>query len=251
LSAQFIATFFGCFILAFYLSWKLTLVVIAGLPLVALILPSFSSRVQKHNDGQAHNLTRASKLASGAITHIETVKCYGGEESSLRTYKSDIEMAEKHYRWQAFWHALQTAVVRLSTLAMFVQGFWFGSVLLNKGQITSGQIIAAFWAAILGIQSLINMMPHLLLLEKGRAAGHRLRIIMRRSVTGTQDDENAEPPIPAQFAGDISFENVSYNMKLKECDANFPRSLSLILPDLHSPHSKMLLSSLQLATRHS
>jgi ATP-binding cassette subfamily B (MDR/TAP) protein 1 len=207
------ATFFGCFILAFYLSWKLTLVVIAGLPLVALVVPSFSVRVQKHNDAQTHNLTRASKVASGAITHIETVKCYSGEESSLQTYKSEIGMAEKHYCSQAFWHALQTAVIRLSTLAMFVQGFWFGSVLLSKQQISSGQLIAAFWAAILGIQSLINMMPHLILLEKGRAAGHRLRIIMRRSVTDTQDDETAEPPMPGQFAGDISFENVSNVMK--------------------------------------
>jgi len=211
LTTQFIATFLGSFILAFYLSWKLTLVVIAGLPLVALIIPYISSKVQKHNDAQTHSLTTASQLVSAAVSHIETVKCYSGEESSLGKYESEIKLAEHQYGRQAFWHALQTAVIRLSTLAMFVQGFWFGSVLLDKGQISSGQIVAAFWAAILGIQALINMMPHMFLLEKGRAAGHRLRMIMKRHESDTQEDENAEPQMPEKFAGDIKFENVSFS----------------------------------------
>lgn len=176
---------------------------------MACVVPFFSSRVQKHNDAQANHLTTASKLASGAVSHIETVKCYSGEESSTTSYKSEIGLAEYNFVRQAFWHALQTGFIRLSTLAMFVQGFWFGSVLLDKGQITSGQIIAAFWAAMLGIQSLINMMPHLVLLEKGRAAGHRLCVVIKQTETDAKKDEIAETQAVGKLAGDIAFENVS------------------------------------------
>ena len=148
---QYTFTFFSAFGLAFYLSWKLTLVIIAGIPLVFILIPLVSSRIQPNIVSQAEKLGQAAKLTMSAFSSIETVKCYNGEEPELKMYSSIIMEAANCFFRQAFWNGLQAFMLRLVTLCMFVQGFWFGNYMFGKGEVTASEIMTAFWASIMGI----------------------------------------------------------------------------------------------------
>ncbi|KAF2665239.1 P-loop containing nucleoside triphosphate hydrolase protein [Microthyrium microscopicum] len=210
LTTQYLGTTIGSFILAFYLSWKLTLVIIAGIPLIIVLVPVFSARVQPNITAQASKLSEASKHTGNAIGSIETVKCCNGEAYELRNYTDALRAAAVFFNRQVAWNALQNSIIRFLSLTMFVQGFWFGTILLDKGQISAAEIVSAFWGASLAVQSLMQVMPQLVMLEKGKAAGHRLRAAMAYMELNASDIDPNVAKQPEICAGDITFKQVSF-----------------------------------------
>lgn len=148
------------------------------MPIIILVLGFFSDRIQPNVQNQTIKLDQATKYVTNALTAIETVKCFTGEKSEILKYSYSIQAAASYYLRQSRYHALQLSLIRLSTLAMFVQGFWYGSTLINSGKKDPGQVLTTFWAALMATQGIQQILPHLVVLEKGRAAGARLRTIM-------------------------------------------------------------------------
>jgi ATP-binding cassette, subfamily B (MDR/TAP), member 1 len=198
----------SAFGLAFYLSWKLTLTILAGIPIVIILLPVFSSRVQSNIVSQSDKLGLAAKLASNVFTAIETVKFYNGEGLELFKYTAVITEACGFFFRQAFWNAIQTGILRVVTLSMFVQGFWFGNILLDKGQITAAKILTSFWAAILAVQAMMQIMPQLIMLERGRVAAQILRATIFSLNKTPLEYDSMSSKRPAAVVGDITFEKV-------------------------------------------
>ena len=160
-------------------------------------------------EAQAEALTDASKLAGNAISAIETVKCFNGQDLEIWQYTSAVRKAARCYLAQARANALQIGFVRLVTLGMFVQGFWFGSHLVNTGKKTPGDILTAFWAALMATQSVEQILPQLIVLEKGRAAGTTLKTIMVRIERGRKVVRMTGGNKPLYCDGDIEVRNVS------------------------------------------
>lgn len=194
--------------LAFYTAWALTFVTLATVPFSAVILAWISARMQPCIESQNENLSQASKLADNALSAIDTVKCFNGQDYEVWQYSRSIKRAGQFYLKQARANALQIGFVRLVTLGMFVQGFWYGSHLVATGNKTPGQILTAFWACLMATQAIEQILPQMIVLEKGRAAGATLEAILvqmqaGRKVTGTHGGLT-----PGYCDGDIEVRNV-------------------------------------------
>jgi ATP-binding cassette subfamily B (MDR/TAP) protein 1 len=169
-----IVTSLSCFGVAFYLSWKLTLMMLATLPVIAILMPLFSSRIQPSIEHQTMHITAAAKHATNAFSIIDTVKCYNGHLQEQQRYAQSIKQAAECYINQVNWHALQSSVLRFITLGIFVQGFWFGSTLVGDNPESAGQVFAAFWSCLVATNSLMAVMPHMMQFEKGKVAASQL-----------------------------------------------------------------------------
>ena len=197
--------------LALQQQWKLTLVIISTLPITALVVPFISRKLQPAIDKQIEALSDAAKHITNSISVIETVKCYNGQGVENWRYAALLKIAQKFYCRQVNWSALQTALLRVITLGMFVQGFWYGSTLVEgvQGASQAGAIMTAFWSCIAAVSALMGIMPMLIALEKGKAAGHRLRMLM----VATTDKDSITPEEkekPDACVGDIAFEKVYF-----------------------------------------
>jgi ATP-binding cassette subfamily B (MDR/TAP) protein 1 len=211
LLTQYVCTALSSLSLAFYLSWKLTLVIVAGIPVIVVLMPAISARMQPHMRAEAAHLSEATQHVSGSLGAIDTVKCCGGEPFELGRYAGAVRRARGAFHAQVAWNALQAGALRLAMLAMFAQGFWFGSVLLRRGEITIAQILSAFWASVLAVQALMQILPFMMMLEKGRAAGQKLRAaaVQIESVRG--DAVRVESRwSPETCAGDVTLSRVSF-----------------------------------------
>jgi ATP-binding cassette subfamily B (MDR/TAP) protein 1 len=204
--SQYTCSILGSFGLAMYLSWKLTLVIMVGVPLMLVLVPIISSRVQPNLDAENHKRSEATKITANAFSGIETVKCFNGEQQEQQSYARAINDGAQFFNRQALWNALQSSVMRLVTLNMFVQGFWYGNVLLNQGDITASQILTAFWGAMLSVSLLMQITPYLVLLEKGKSAAHKLLVIIHQMERSVPVDVGE---CPVKVTGDIRFEGVS------------------------------------------
>jgi ATP-binding cassette subfamily B (MDR/TAP) protein 1 len=218
---QDITTATTAFILAFYTSWNLTLVTLAAVPITAVVLSIISARMQPSIAAQHTGLTKASKLANNAIVSIDTAKFFNGQSFEVHRYTYAIRDAAQHYLRQARSNALQIGFVRLTALGMFVQGFWYGSFLVRAGKSSPGEVLTTFWACLMATQSIEQILPQMMVLEKGRAAGVALRSILEQLSRRRRKMGPVGARAPMFCDGDIDVRNVSWKLEANGSCARF------------------------------
>lgn len=186
-------------------SWKLTLVTLATWPVAVFVLFYCSSRIEPNVRLQGQKLADAARSTNTAFSNIETVKCFNAQDSERYKYMGIISEAAEFFYRQANWTGIQASTLRLATLLMYVQGFWFGSTLVVSGEKNAGDVVTTFWSAIMATQALMEIMPIMIMLEKGKSAALRLRIVLHRN--SRQMDQSGDAQL-ATCAGDIELKKV-------------------------------------------
>lgn len=180
---------------------------LSGLPLIVPILSFLSSRLQPNIAGQQVEMSKAAKHVSNAVTSIETIKCFGGENIEFERYATTLSRAASFCYRQVFWFAAQVGFTRIATMGMYVQAFWFGSTLLNKNEISAENILIAFLGTTMALGSLMQVMPQLLVLEKGKAAGQKLRAVMLQN-SKERHHRTSRSAMSDTCVGEIEFRKV-------------------------------------------
>ena len=194
--------------LAFYYSWSLTLVTLAIVPVSAIICARMSAQMQPNVQAQARELTKGLKIASNAISAIATVKSFNGQDGENWKYAQATQSAARYYLAQARANALQTGFVRLVTLGVFFQGFWYGSHLVNTRKKSPGDVLTCFWACLMAMQTADQLSAQFLYLEKGRAASATLNANIIQMERGRRITSMIGKTRPKSCHGDIQVRNV-------------------------------------------
>ncbi|KAF3909249.1 hypothetical protein ABW20_dc0105160 [Dactylellina cionopaga] len=184
LVVQSVVTTAGCLGIAFYFSWHLTLICLAGMPIATLAIWFFSNRIERGIDQQSIALGSAAQSISRAVKGIETVKYFNGQDQETNLYKNAIRSAGLAYNRIAKHAALQNGILRFITLMVFVQGFWYASTLVTP--ITPFEEISGymttFWACLMAGQQIETILPLIILLGKGKVAASNLRRLTAKDV---------------------------------------------------------------------
>lgn len=205
--------------LAFFYSWKLTLVVISTFPAAGIILWLVSRRLGPAIEEQKRELTRASKYANTAITAINTVKAYNGQDQEVWQYYDTIRRVASAYLIQARCNALQFGIIKFVVVGLFVQGFWYGLTLVKEG-LDPGHILTTFYACLAAMQAIETVLPQWLVLKKGMSAGQTLKLILTHMEHGREVTKMVGSMRPESCEGDIEIKGV--------CQSIFSRALLTI-----------------------
>jgi ATP-binding cassette subfamily B (MDR/TAP) protein 1 len=205
--------FVACLILAFYYSWKLTLVVLSTCVPSVIILSLISKQLDPAIRAQKQELAHASKHAVAAFTAIELVKVYNGEDHEHWQYQQAIGKAADHYLRQVLCKCGQMGYIKLWMNMLFVVGFYFAVVLSEQGSLTPGNALTTFYAALTAFQALEAVGPHWLVLAKGLEAGRSLTTLVE-DVAQQPDGKSARSHNdagtyrPLRCDGDLELRNV-------------------------------------------
>lgn len=198
--------------LGLYTSWSLSLVTLAGFPIFSMIVAFLSTRMKSSIVNQQAELTQASKIANNAIASIDSVKCLNGQGFEVRNFANRIEKSAIHYIRQARLNSLQIAFIRWMVFGMFVQGFWYGSSLARAGKLSAGEVLRTFWACLTAAQSIEQVLPQMIVIEKGKIAGETLKAIVQTRAIDRRKSEMKGSLYPIHCEGDIEVNNVSSNL---------------------------------------
>ncbi|KAJ5222393.1 ABC transporter integral membrane type 1 [Penicillium citrinum] len=196
--------------LGFYTSWRLSLVTLAGFPIFLMIIALLSARMKMSIIDQQMELAQASKVANNALASIDTVKCYNGQRFEVRKFSTRIQKSASHYLRRARLNSLQFAFIRWMVFGMFVQGFWYGSSLARGGQLSPGEVLRTFWACLTAAQSIEQVLPQMIVIEKGKVAGESLKSIIQTRAKGRRMSEMKGTLYPVHCEGDVEVNNVSF-----------------------------------------
>ncbi|CAK3894129.1 ABC transporter, ABC-B family, MDR type [Lecanosticta acicola] len=195
---------------AFTKSWDLTLVTLATVPVIMVLMGVVGKPMQRNLPKQQDKLTEAQKYSTGAFSSIETVKCFNGQEIEVEKYQKSVAEAANFYARVANASALQMGLLALLAVSMFVQGFYYGGVLVASGTIDSGDVITTFFSAIAAFSSISAIMPQMIVFEKGRSAGATLRSIMVQIEEKSSAKEAEGALAPTSCRGNIEVKNLTF-----------------------------------------
>ncbi|GAB7358522.1 hypothetical protein MBLNU230_g2585t1 [Neophaeotheca triangularis] len=214
---------------AFLQSWDLTLVSLSTVPIVLLIVFWLNKPMQESIMQQDAFLMKAQKHSTNAFSAIETVKCFNGQDIEVQKYRTECSNAARWYYKVANVNSIQIGLLVLLSTSMFVQGFYYGSVLISRGTVGSAEVITTFLSAIGAFIALQAILPQMIVLEKGRNAGSTLRAIMSQVQDGTGKRRKSGLIRPAECFGQIEVKDLSFaypsraeEMALKDVSLSIP-----------------------------
>ena len=219
---------------AFVLSWKLTLVTLSTVPVVMLAVIWVGRGMQDAFDKQDAMLTEAQKFVTNALHAIETVKCFNAQTTEQKKYVKSITGAATWYYRAVHANAVQLALITLLSVSMFVQGFYYGGVLVARGEASTANVITTFMSAIGAFQAINAVLPQMIVLEKGRNAGSALRSVMAQIQQSSASRPRSEGHLkPAKCHGAIEVNNVTFSYPSRpQCPALKDVSLSIPAGDI-------------------
>lgn len=194
--------------ISFYYSWNLTLVVAAIFPIASGILYLLSIGLAPAIEAQKRELNRASKYGSTAISGIDTVKTFNGQDHEIWQYYTTVEKVTTYYLKQARANSLQFGVTKFLLVGVFVLGFWYGAYLASKG-LNPGNVLTAFYSCLNAFLALETILPQWLVLAKGMSAGELLKSIMDQIQRGRKVVQMEGALRPESPPGDIEINDVS------------------------------------------
>lgn len=192
---QFLVTFITALILAFKASWSLTLVILATVPVTILIQGFSQAFAGPLLDRERTSFSQAGNVISRAVSSIATVKAFNAaqfEATSLGKHLLDLRKIT--VKTASLW-GFTTAVTQFTLLSMFVQGFWFGSHLIQKGELTFGQVVSVFWACLIAASNFQMAIPLLITLTRGKWAMVSLVTLIKPPPTNPSQPRNSRSSV--------------------------------------------------------
>ncbi|KAG8216217.1 P-loop containing nucleoside triphosphate hydrolase protein [Butyriboletus roseoflavus] len=212
---QYLTTTLTALVLAFIWSPLLTLVILSAVPFLILI-QGFSQASASPRIAQERTLVaRAASLVSRVVSNIGAVKA-ANAASYEHTLLTRVAVAVQSLG--VIW-GVTAGTSQFVTMAMFVQGFWYGAHLVLQDKIQPGYVMSVFWACLIATSNLQMMVPLLVVLAKGKAAAAELAAVISNSeqvpaalvVAKHRKAQRLRRITPRSFAGDFMLTNLTFS----------------------------------------
>lgn len=212
-----IVTFVGVLFMMFYTNWIMAITGILssviGFGLMAFIMKNS----QKYFNGQQKQLGELNGHIEEIYTGHQIVKAYNGEpEAREKFHRINNELF--HNAWMSqFLSGLMMPIMQFIGNFGYVAICVVGAILVTKGSITIGVIVAFMMYVRLFTQPLAQMAQAVTNLQSTAAASERVFEFLEQDEL---EDESAKKLVLPEIKGNVSFEHVSFgydeNMIIKD-----------------------------------
>ncbi|KAF4741051.1 (ABC) transporter, partial [Perkinsus olseni] len=209
----------------FYRGWKITLVMLAAMPVViatsALLGMVMAQGVVETQSWYA----RAGAVAEEVLSSIRTVTMFGTQQRENDRYGSCLAEAKKGGIRAGIQNGLGVGLAFCSMYCSYALAFWYGGTLVEDNEINDytgapyngGDVLAVFFSVIMATFGLGQAMPPLQTFQAGRASAYAIHKLIDDRTPGIETRmpprrgsvTNATPQDPPKMES-LSLENVTF-----------------------------------------
>jgi ATP-binding cassette subfamily B protein len=200
--------FAGASIMMVVSSPRLSVTLIAVIPLIVLPLVAFGRRVRTLSRGAQDTLADASSYASEIIGAMRTLQAFTNERLATGRFGQNVERAYAAARDATRARSFLTAVVIFLAFASIVGVLWVGSQDVLSGQITAGRLSQFLLYAALAAGALSELSQVWGDVSAASGAAERLFEILRLRPAIAAPASPVALPVPAR--GEVRFANVRF-----------------------------------------
>ncbi|XP_057689868.1 ATP-dependent translocase ABCB1-like [Corythoichthys intestinalis] len=205
---QSFSTFLLSFIVSLFKGWKLTLVVLAVCPLLALTAALFSQMVTSFTTKEQAAYAKAGAVAEEVLSAIRTVFAFNGQHKEINRYHKNLEEAKN----MGIKAAVSTSLIMGFTFLMiylsYALAFWYGSTLILSQEYSVGTVLSVLFALLIGASALGQTSPTIQSFSGARGAAYKIYNIIDRKPTIDSYSESGFKP--DSINGNVEFKNVHF-----------------------------------------
>ncbi|XP_043920640.1 ATP-dependent translocase ABCB1-like [Protopterus annectens] len=208
---QFFAMFIAGFIIGFVFGWKLTLVILAVSPLLAISAAFATKFLATLTSKEQTAYAKAGAVAEEVLTAIRTVVAFGGQQKAVAKYEANLLDAKSFGVKKALTTDTSMGVVQFCIFGSYALAFWYGTKLAvdEPENYSIGRVITVFFSVLIGVFSLGQAAPNLESIANARGAAYEVyKIIVQPRLIDSSSKDGYKPD---SVKGDIEFKNVHFS----------------------------------------
>lgn len=158
---KFSSSFIGGFLVGFIVSWRLTLIILAATPLLALFSAYLGKMLASSTKREQEKYASAGALAEEILTTVRTVFALGGQRNEIGNYKSKLEEGKSMAIWKYFKLSIIFGCSLFVLYATYGLALYVAARLLLADLITPGSAMTVIMSVMMGASALGNIIPPL------------------------------------------------------------------------------------------
>ncbi|KFA45927.1 hypothetical protein S40293_09539 [Stachybotrys chartarum IBT 40293] len=168
---EYMSTMIAAIIIAFVISWQLTLVTSSCILFIAITVSILLPLIVNGNARVSKSEAKASSVASETLASIRMISACGAEARTAEKYSQHVQQTAKNARSFTPFISLQFGLIFFSVYAAFGLAFWYGTRIYIDGTIDSpGDIIVVLLSVMMCVFSLERTSTPLLAVGKASIA---------------------------------------------------------------------------------
>ena len=140
MASRYLIQLIGGVILLFVLSWKLTLIMLAAIPIIALTAIIYGRWVKSLGKKYQDALARTTDIAEESLGNVRTVRSFAQEIKQKNTYGDAIDESFRLAKLLSIARGTFGGVMMLLGNVGIIGVVWYGGVLVIDGEMTMGSL---------------------------------------------------------------------------------------------------------------
>lgn len=130
----------GAIAILLWTSWKLTLIMLAVVPLVAAGAGFYGRKLRQVSKDVQDALAVSSEVAEETLSGVRTVRAFAREESEVSRYRDAVDESFRLARYRAKLGAIFTGGISFAGYGAIAAVLWYGGVMLSEGELSFGEL---------------------------------------------------------------------------------------------------------------
>jgi ATP-binding cassette, subfamily B (MDR/TAP), member 1 len=232
------ATFVLSYVFAFLRGWQLAAVMCASIPALAIVVGVGATYMGKMAAMSTEAYAEAGAIAEENLGNMRTVAAFGGEETAREKFDKLVTKAKAVGVRSAHASGANMGAMMAVMFASYALGFWYGGIMVTDADRlhnswtdapwTGGDVMATFFAALMGGMMAGQMGPTFAALLAARGAGGKMYSIV--DTVPNIDPASTAGQEPADGGmGEIEFRGARFRY-LTRPDVPLFENLNLTIP---------------------
>ncbi len=197
-------------ILIFYISPKLTLLMLAVVPIIVVIAVVFSKYIRKAAKQTQDQLADSNIIVQETLQGITNVKAFSNEWYEISRYKKSLQEVVKLAVKNGKYRGLFVSFLLFSTFGAIVLVVWYGTGMMQAGKLSFGSLTAfVLYTAFVG-GTMAGFADLYSQLQKTLGATQRVRELL---VSIPEDVVINDEPVEEKYKlkGNVSLQNIAFS----------------------------------------
>lgn len=137
-----VLTLFGAAILLFWLDWRLTLIILIGIPFITLTMVWLGRKIRKESKAVQDALAQAANVVEETVSGVRIVKTFTREKYEIGRFSQRVDETYEAAMRRAKISAVLGPIIGFMAFASITITLWFGAYEVMQGRLTAGSLVA-------------------------------------------------------------------------------------------------------------
>ncbi|PID85609.1 MAG: ABC transporter ATP-binding protein [Chloroflexi bacterium] len=200
-------TLMGAAVLLFWLDWRLTMIILLGVPFITLTMVRLSREIRVASKTVQDTLAQAANVVEETVSGVRIVKTFTREAYEISRFSQKVDETYAAAMRRAKINAILGPIIGFMAFAAITVTLWFGAYEVMQGQLTAGGLVAYLVYTMLVATPIATLAGLYARFQGAIGATERLFDLL-----DTEPDivsAAGAPELPA-VTGEVIFEDVSF-----------------------------------------